>query len=157
MAKALTSEQYGLIQAHKHLPYRDIAAKAGCSLGMVSKVLTPPDPTLPRDAPGPTDVDRAVERAGRLTAVDLTADDTYRDCIADLTRAGQIAADGEDVARMVSVQRARAAVTKMREDARPVPPPDEDKALDMIAAARRARAMLWQLLGTSPEVGPDGR
>jgi len=157
VAKSLTPEQYERIHAYKHLPYRDIAAKAGCSSGMVSKVLAPPAPTLPQDASGPSDVDRAVERAGRLTAVDLTADDTYRECIADLTRAGQIAAEGEDVARMVSVTRARAAVTKMREDARPVPPPDEDRAPDMLIYARRARAMLWQLLGTSPEVGPDGR
>lgn len=150
MARKLTSEQIALIWELKKLPQRDIAARVECSLGMVSKVLAGPEPAKgavpkPKRAPSPK-VDEAIAEAAELVSVDGSDDEAFGECLVRLGVAGELAREAEDVARMVSVERAVASVVQARAKARPEPAEDPNKLPDLVAAAKTVRERWHKLL-----------
>ena len=152
MARTLTTEQIVSIWANRHLPQRDNARLAGCSVGMISKVLkgaepgvsesiAEPEPTAQRE---PVHVDEVV-LAEQLVAGGASSEAELRGILARLQKAGRVAEEGRDVARTVSVERVSMQVLALLERIKPAPPVDHDAHPDMIAAAARFRTTIEAL------------
>jgi hypothetical protein len=154
MPRQLTSEQIAIVMANRQLPVRDIARLAGCSVGMVSKILNAA-PQAAQEEAGEPDAGDAVEIAEQLVASDGTSESELRASLARLQKAGRVAEANKDVARMVGVERVTMQILALLERMKPEPVDDPNDAPDMIEAARsfreRAHGLLDRILAGVPK------